>query len=335
MQNPIEKLVSRWGNNDLTAINKQLISLERRLFKSYEPDKFHNGDFWLRLERYLNNVTTDTDKQLLFRLVSELFYVGPVEFEELYRYVYQGPIARWLIDKCGIDIFANDAQVQLKKAASETWFCPITDSLRINQFFHVNNLAAVADLRPDWRSLLEIGDTENILNEYCAKKKIKRLVLLEDFVGGGDQSLATVRYAATLAHGLEVLFVPLIICPTGSEKARNLEVELCRSRAGALRYEAGMELPQDAFLTSTKSPYVEPNDTVSELRKLILTTYPKVSGGKPLGEKPYHPYGYPPDNPTGGLLVMYSNTPDNTLPLVHWSPNDNSWSPIFPRHSRV
>ena len=85
MHDPIEKLVSSWGDNDLTAINKQLISLERQLFKSYEPDKFHNGDFWLRLEKYLNNVATDTDKQLLFRLVSELFYVGPVEFEELYR----------------------------------------------------------------------------------------------------------------------------------------------------------------------------------------------------------------------------------------------------------
>lgn len=335
MHDPIEKLVSSWGNNDLIAINKQLISLERRLFKSYEPDKFHNGDFWLRLEKYLNNVATDADKQLLFRLVAELFYVGPVEFEELYRCVYQGPIARWLIDRCEIDVFANDAQTQLKKAASETWFCPITDSFRINQFFHVNNLAAVADLRPDWRSLLKIGDTQDILNKYCAAKNIRRLVLLEDFVGGGSQSLPTVRYAATLAHGLEVLFVPLIICPAGGVMARNLEVELCRQRVGALRYEAGMELPQDAFLTQTKSPYVEPNDVVTAFRGLIQVSYPKVSGGKPLGEKPYHPYGYPADDPTGGLLVMFSNTPDNTLPLVHWCPSDNSWSPIFPRHSRV
>lgn len=335
MHDPIENLVSSWGLNELTAINKQLISLERWLFKSYEPDKFHNGDFWLRLEKYLNNVAKDTDRQLLFRLVAELFYVGPIEFEELYRCVYQGPIARWLIEKCDIDVFANAAQQQLKIAASETWYCPITDSFRINQFFHVNNLAAVADLRPDWRSLLELGDTQDILNAYCADKKIKRLVLLEDFVGGGDQSLATVRYAATLAHGLEVLFVPLIICPAGNVKARSLEAELCRQRVGALRYEAGMVLPDDAFLTQTKSPYVEPNDIVTAFRGLIKSTYPIVSGGEPIGKKPYHPFGYPHNDPTGGLLVMYSNTPDNTLPLVHWCPAGKSWNPIFPRHSRV
>lgn len=335
MHDAIEKLVSGWGNNDLSAINKRLASLERWLFRSYEPDKFHNGDFWIRLEKYLDNVATDTDKQLLFRLVVELLYLGPVEFEELYRGVYSGPIARWLIDRCNIDIFANNAQAQLKQAASQTWFCPITDSLRINQFFHVNNLAAVADLRPDWRSLLKLGDTQDILNNYCAVNKIKRLVLLEDFVGGGDQSLDTVKYAATLAHGLEVLFVPLVICPAGSVKARKLEAILSVKRPGSLRYEAGMELPQDSFLTLTKSPYVEPNQFVTDLRGLIQATYNKVSGGVRLGRKPYHPFGYPATDPTGGLLVMYSNTPDNTLPLVHWSPPNNSWCPIFPRHSRV
>ena len=83
MHDPIEKLVSSWGSNELTAINKRLISLERWLFKSYEPDKFNNGDFWLRLEKYLENVDGDAEKRLLFQLVVELFYVGPVEFEEL------------------------------------------------------------------------------------------------------------------------------------------------------------------------------------------------------------------------------------------------------------
>ncbi len=334
MHDPIEELVSSWGKNDLTAINKRLISLERWLFKSYEPDKFHNGDFWLRLEKYLNNVATDDEKQLLFQLVAELFYVGPVEFEELYRCAYQGPIARWLIDRCNIEVFANDAQTQLQKAARDTWFCPVTDSFRINAFFHVNNLAAGANLRPDWRSLLQFGDTDK-LNQYCQKYSIKRLVLLEDFVGVGDQSLAAVRYAATLAHGLEVLFLPLVICPAGVANARILEAELCGGRANSMRFEAALELPKDAFLTANQSPYVEPNIFIDKLRQLIKTTYHQVSGEQPLGSKPYDPYGYPADNPTGGLVVMYSNTPDNTLPLVHWCPSENSWSPVFPRHSRV
>jgi hypothetical protein len=334
MHDPIENLVISWGENELSEINLRLISLERWLFKSYEPDKFHNGDFWRRLERYLNNVATDDEKQVLFQLVAELFYLGPVEFEELYRCAYEGPIVRWLIDRCGINVFGNDAQKTLQNAARETWFCPVTDSFRINAFFHVNNLPAGANLRPDWHSLLKLGDTYK-LNDYCAKNRIKRLVLLEDFVGGGSQSMAAVRYAATHIHGLEVLFVPLLICPAGAQNARLLEVELCQRRVNSLRYEAAMELPNDAFFTATQSPYFEPKSFIQRLRDLIQTTYPDVSGGQPIGLKPYHPYGYPDDDPTGGLVVMYSNTPDNTLPLVHWSPSSNSWSPIFPRHSRV
>lgn len=335
MHDAIEQLVHSWGSIDLHKINKQIVHLEKWLFKTYEPDKFNNGDFWLRLERWLNNVPADADKQLLFRLVVELLYLGPIEFEELYRCAYQGPIARWLMDRCQIDAFNPDAKESISKAASETWFCPVTDSFRINAFFHVNNLAAGANIRPDWHSLLALADSVR-LNNYCSDNGIKRLVLLEDFVGGGSQSLAAVRFAANLAHGLEVLFVPLVICPDGVVNAKKLEALLCANRPNCLRYEGVLELPKDAFLTANHSPYRTTNDFITELRLLIEASYSAVSGGLATGlDKPYHPYGYPPNQPTGGLMVMYSNTPDNTLPLVHWQPSCNSWNPIFPRHSRV
>lgn len=334
MHDPIEQLVLGWANNDLFKVNKQINHLERWLFKTYEPNKFGNGDFWVRLEHWLDNVPADANKRLLFQLVVELLYLGPVEFEELYRSAYQGPIARWLIDTCQIDVFSSTGKEKLVEAARETWFCPVTDSFRINAFFHVNNLAAGANLRPDWHSVLKLGDTYK-LNAYCAKNKIKRLVLLEDFVGGGSQSLSAVRFAATHVHDLQVLFVPLVICPKGVENARKLEAELCSRRVSSLRYEAAMELSKDSFLTLHQSPYAEPNPYINDLRDLINTSYAKVSGGLLPGPKPYDPFGFPPGDPTGGLVVMYSNTPDNTLPIVHWRPPSNSWHPIFPRHSRV
>lgn len=335
MHESIEQLVRSWSiNKDLTKVNQRINHLERWLYKTYEPNKFGPEDFWARLEQWLDNVPSDDDKKLLFQLLVEILYLGPVEFEELYRCAYQGPVARWLIDTCQIDVFAIGGQKKLIAAAGETWFCPVTDSFRVNAFFHVNNLAAGANLRPDWHSLFELGDTYKI-NAYCASNNIKRLVLLEDFVGGGSQSLETVRFAVTHIHDLQVLFVPLVICPKGVEKARQLEAEMCARRAGALRYEAAMELPNDAFLTLNQSPYVEPNPYISALRNLINTSYPKVSGGQLPGPKPYDPFGFPDSDPTGGLVVMYSNTPDNTLPLIHWRPPENTWHPIFPRHSRV
>lgn len=335
MGESIEQLVRRWSIDDLTKINRRVVDLERWLYKTYEPNKFGPDDFWVRLEQWLDNVPSDAEKQLLFQLLVELLYLGPFEFEELYRCAYQGPIARWLIDTCGIDVFAPDGHKELIAAAGETWFCPVTDSFRVNAFFHVNNLAAGANLRPDWHSLLKLGDVEKI-SSYCLKNNIKRLVLLEDFVGGGSQSLAAVNFAATKVNNLNVLFVPLVICPNGAVNARQLATDLSANRAGALRYSAVLELPEDAFLTRDQSPYAEPNKLVTALRDLIEAKYPEVSGGRlPGKEKPYHPFGYPDDDPTGGLVVMYSNTPDNTLPLIHWRPPEGTWNPIFPRHSRV
>ena len=56
-------------------------------------------------------------------------------------------------------------------------------------------------------------------------------------------------------------------------------------------------------------------------------------GEHPGGAKPYSPFGFPHHAPTGGMVVMQGNTPDNSLPLIHW--RSSKWCPIFPRHSRV
>jgi len=331
----IEKLVRGWADNSLTSLNIQIGHLEKRLYRTYEPNKFRDGDFWERLAHWLNNVSSDEEKQTLFRLIPELLYVGPTEIEELYRSAYEGPIKRWLIDLENIDICAPDANDQLANIASTTWFCPVTDSLRINAFYHINNLSAGADLRPDWCSLHQLGDI-NRINSYCQVHGITRLVLLEDFVGGGSQSLGAVEFAANNLRGVKVLFAPLMICPTGAENARVLAENLCKTRPDALRYDPVLELQKEAFLTPGNDPFTQQDGFARKLHAVIDTTYPKVSGGLPQGpKKPYHPYGYPSSCPTGGLLVMYSNTPDNTLPLIHWRPSTKSWYPIFPRHSRV
>lgn len=334
MSNSIELMVQRWGDNDSATLRLRIVSLEKWLYKTYEPDKFGDGDFEQRLVRWIENVKDDTDKRTLFALITEIFYIGPIEFEELYRCAYQGPISRWLIDCEGIDICGVDSQNLLIEAASKTWFCPISDSFRINSFFHINNLAAGASLRPDWRSMYCLGDIGKI-NSYCQRNKITRLVLLEDFVGGGSQAVDAVEFAATHFPTLQVLFVPLLICPDGVDRMRASEINMCKARARSLKYEAVMELPASAFLTLVQSPFFGNLSFTTKLRALLSSTYPMVGGGVgPGSDKPYDPYGYPPDKPTGGMVVMYSNTPDNTLPIIHWRPKNKTWNPLFPRHSR-
>lgn len=332
MPNYIEQLVKDWADDEMTAVNLKVDHLEKRLFKSYEPNKFIDGEFWARCEEWLKNVNTDEEKKALFRLLTQLFYVGPSEFEELFRCAYDGPIARWLAEKKQIDVCAPGAQQALCDAAEQTWFCPVTDSFRINSFFHVNNLPANANLRPDWCSLHRLADIDK-LKQYCSNEGIHRLVLLEDFVGGGSQSLGAVEFAATQIQDLDVLFVPMIICPDGANAARALVSQLNLARPGGLSFDPVLELPRHAFFTAHGSPFS--GQETAALRQVVQTTYQAVSGGVPAGAKPYDMYGFPPNSPTGGLVVMYTNTPDNTLPLVHWRPKTNTWQPVFPRHSRV
>lgn len=331
MSKYIENLVKAWADDEMTAVNLRVNHLEERLFKSYEPNKFFEGEFWARCEAWLGSVYTDEHKKTLYKLLTKIFYVGPIEFDELFRCAYDGPIARWLIDRENIDICSANAQKLLIEAVENTWFCPVTDSFRINSFFHVNNLPANANLRPDWCSLHKLGDVYKVRN-YCAKNGIRRLVLLEDFVGGGDQSLAAVEFAATHIENLEVLFVPMIICPDGAFGARALEAGLNSRRPNSLCFDPVLELPKPAFFTATDSSFSVPE--TDALRELVNASYGAVSGGVVQG-KPYHMYGYPASKPTGGLVVMYTNTPDNTLPLIHWRPVNGAWQPVFPRHSRV
>lgn len=73
----IEALIQSWGDNESAALRLKITSLEKWLYKTYEPDKFGDGDFEQRLERWIGNVTDEDEKRTLFKLIAELFYVGP------------------------------------------------------------------------------------------------------------------------------------------------------------------------------------------------------------------------------------------------------------------
>jgi hypothetical protein len=70
----------------------------------------------------------------------------------------------------------------------KTWFCPITDSFKINEFVHINNINNSINYRPDWQSLVELGDTTKVAN-LILKNNIERIVLLEDFIATGSQAM--------------------------------------------------------------------------------------------------------------------------------------------------
>lgn len=332
--NLVEMMVNNWAEkyaasgdkarrDEIRATLRRLRFLEKKLFAYYEPSLPPNPNYWQRLTDWLQTFPSDDDREVALKLAGNLYFIGQKEIEAMHRAAYFGQIRRWLIDAFRLNLIDVDLSAKLERSTRETWFCPITDSMKINTFFHANNIPSQINHRPDWHSLAKFGDSKRIL-DYIEMKGIKAIVLLEDFIATGSQAIKAIQYAANLRPGnpIPVLVVPLVLCPQG----------VAMFKAAALpahvTIEPVLQLENHHFVSehaAASSPY-------DCFRLLAERTYVQVCGGVAAGgnTSPYHPLGF---GRTGGLVVLGTNTPDNTLPLVHWK--SATWKPLFPRHSRV
>jgi len=312
-----ENLLSQWlrseDDPDIWEISTRVGYLERRLFDDYEPSQYWR--FKERLDGWLANVDEDHLQKTLYKLVGCLFFVGRQEFESLCRAAYHGPITRWLIDEIGLQFTDSAGSKKLSEAAGRTWFCPVTDSMRINAFLKVTNLEGQRH-RPDWRSLARFGDPARIV-DFINREGIKRLALLEDFVGTGRQMRTAVSYACELIPEFPVLVCPLLICSEGLKVGRDLV-----KKYKNLTFEPVLSVPAEDFIT------YEPQQTDTPLYHAVRELISQVAGRLTVksGEGTHGFEG------TGALVVLYSNCPNNTLPIIH--DKTPSWRPLFPRIRR-
>jgi hypothetical protein len=331
MNNQVEIWINEWainsGDNSYRDINAQLNFLSSELFHDYQPTQSLASSFKARLEKWLLNLSNEDDRKDLFKILPHIFYVGNKEFNNLFRVAYNEIVAKWLIDVNNIS-FDNidEAKRQIDNSLRECWFCPITDSFNINSFFKINNIPSNGwnEWRPQWYTIDRGNDIWNSYHRYIVKNGIRKLVLLEDFVGSGSQVAGVVEFVLNQGLDVDVLIIPLINCPIGHQGFTVLEAKYDRLTYGAV-------------LKPSENCFVSPVKTAGEsldfdyFRNLIKKSYLQVSNGIPEDDsnKPYSPYGY---RKTGGLIVMHSNTPDNTIPVLHH--NSETWNPIFPRNSR-
>ena len=329
MLTTIHERVRTWAQTGADAnvyygINQQIEFLTSRLFSHYLPT---NGpshlSFQARLRKWLDNAP-DADQQLLFQLVPSIFFVGRNEFTSLYRTAFNDIVLNWLIDQDNLVLDDDKLQLKLAAAVRETWFCGITDSMQISDFYHVNNITVNGPgHRPSWASLHKLGNTSQLSN-YFATNGLKRLVLLEDFVGSGTQMCEALTAWSDLSSPVPLLIIPLLACPSGCERGR-----LAESKSPEITFSPVLELPANTFVAPTARPS-EPT-LFQEIRDLVVRHARNVQGG--VTRNWYGEFGYPQADPIGGLVVMYSNCPDTSLPLLHFT--SPSWTPLFPRTSRV
>lgn len=320
MQRLTNRLVEQWlleetpETADLEEVQKLTAYLSEKLYEDYEPCQFERFDD--RLDSWLSNLDDDADRKTLYLLLKQIFFVGRREFESLCRAAFHGPITRWLLDCAGIALDDPDIVAKFRAATDETWFCPITDSMRINAFFKVTGVNG-RDLQPDWRSLRKFGDAAKI-RDFFDRESVKRLVLLEDFVGTGTQMSKAIEFAAALDPEMQILVCPLIICPEGLDKAATL-----LNGRHNLQFGPVLSLPASMFVKSK----ARTTDQASYLavRDLIERTAARLSAKT--GQHTTHGF-----EDSGATIVLYSNCPDNTLPIIHETADD--WRPLFPRIQR-
>lgn len=324
MTERLKNLLLSWAMCDGSAEEEAFLGLGavrylgKETFGDYEPSQFDH--FEDRLDRWLHNVEQEDDQKTLFLLLNHLFFVGRPEFESLCRAALSGNVQRWLVDQVDVDIADPKASERIQESLSSTWFCPITDSMRINWFLKVNNLSGMAH-RPDWRSLRRFGDVTRI-RAFLHAKQLQRLVLLEDFVGSGTQICKTVSFAAEALPDAAILVLPLIVCPKGDDVGHALA-----NKYANVTYCPLLKIPHDMLI----GPDPVPNEPAlfQEIRDLVTRIRHRLEVKEPDAES-QRCHGY---KGTGAVIAMFSNCPNNSLPIVH---NDSTeWRALFPRISRV
>lgn len=307
-----------WDDASEVFLDQSAIEyLGRKVFNDYEPSQF--DQFEDRLDRWLHNITEEEDQRTLFLLLSRLFFIGRPEFESLCRTAYNGPVHRWLVEQLNVDIADPTAMEALDAGVAETWFCPITDSMRINSFLKANKLTGKSH-RPDWRSLRKFGDSAKIL-QYITSNQIQRIILLEDFVGSGTQMRSAVRFAADISANIKILALPLVTCPAGDQVGRQL------ARLPNVSYEPVMVIPPEMLIKAD----IQPGEPLffQTVRDLIVRARTKLSEPETdVESRRYHGY-----KGTGAVVAMYSNCPNNSLPIIY--DETEGWHALFPRIKRA
>lgn len=315
MNMTLHDIVDPWlldeGSDDLVRLRDQLIWLRKHLFGVYEPSEFQSFDD--RLTDWLLNVDDDRERRALFRLLGHLFFIAKPQFYALCRGTFNDAVMRWLIDEEEISLDDPDLSDRLTDAVRDTWFCPVTDSMNINAFLKKNQVQG-NDVRGDFRSYVTIGDPD-LLRKHIADGGIKRLVLVEDFVGSGEQMRTTVVWARKTLTDISILLAPLVCCPEG------LEVGQILAKTQNLTFAPTLSLRPELFLL----PEVTADEPAvfGEVRLLI----DKVKHR--LGRWQDEPFGH---GQTGAIIATFSNCPDNTLPIIH--EENPQWKALFPRIRR-
>lgn len=326
---PMDALIREWtsvSRHDQRIDQNALLLrfLGTWLYSQYQP--FPEGPpFWDRLFRWLDHIPPDPkpkgkgkrstkvnrrdDQQALFNFVPSLLFVAEEDLIATYRAAYTGPICRWLLKSAAIALNAPDVDDMLADARQATWFGSLA-GMDINTFCRVNGIVGQS-YRPEFRFLAQFCDMP-MLSNWLKQKTYKRIVIVEDIIGTGQQ-LREAQSALVALQDFEILLVPLFIAPEGYEVAKELATQKDYQHVCC---EPIFVLPHQCLVKRDSS-----TEDSREIAGFRAVNQRRNIGRLGLGGK------------YGTLVLTHANCPDNVPPIIHQRTAARP-VPLFRRASR-
>lgn len=295
-------------------------------------------DYMERLAAWVGNIDNDREQRLMLEYASYISFFSHLDFQALYRTAMEREVYRWIAEQVGLKLQPDGIKGFQERLSEElrdhTWFCPVTDSMDINEFYKANHLTGKGH-RPVVSTLVMLsekveprcpqiadGIKSYMKNPSLSRGKpappLERIVLLEDIVGSGSQCVESVEWTVKQI-GKPVLFIPLILCPNGVEQLGDLVKRYC----GQLTVRPIVQLRRGDLLGPERQG-TEGWTIAADLEDFATSKAPLLK------LKTSNTFGF---KQTGCSLATFANTPDNSIPLI-WKRVSGKWRPLFPRVSR-
>ncbi len=292
----------------------------------YEYIQYHRqeGEFPVRLKKWLDNVRTEREKKTLLSIIPFVLFIDRNQMLALCQDAFNRIIVPWISEGSisRQDMLSTDYELKVRMLLKKYPLYSITESFNFPDFINVNNLSGLR--KP--RILGEDGSRIEIsLPRF--DEEIRGLIVFEDFVGTGQQSKKVLdKVVGIIPKSWRIIFVPLIIMKKGLNAFLTKKTTL----GSSIEIRPVLVIPE---LDCIKERPVkkEPRE-FKTMRALIKSTQNTVL--KPLDQlddPPNNAFGY---RGSGALIITSHNTPNNTIPLIHH--RSPEWSPLFRRvhHSK-
>ncbi|QKJ22166.1 hypothetical protein [Poseidonibacter lekithochrous] len=286
----------------------------------------------LSIEKWLNNFETETEKELVLKLLSQFMYFNVKEIRTclntMYEDLYKTPIIqeyRKETNSFNLEEYTNFFNHELKKTRFVLLGNPSESSSLLLYFFRQEN-----SLRKDlFCSLSEIKTIH---------EDIERVIIIDDLTASGSQAIKFIKENVNDLKKDKIKFSYYVLFAT-TEAIDEIMKTIKSLEIISFELKFIFKLDNTFKVCNEKSKYIDNKEEITLLKENSETFYYDKF------DFDYKEYGLKDKDSLKKylkscgfkdsqlLLGFFYNIPNNTIPII-WAESDE-WTPIFKRYEKV